>query len=155
MSRRDFFQLFCMFYLRLINRKCVKEKKQQYLMLYQTWNRTSVYFKLAVSASYGKVQKIRFTASGRNYIVHCIFSGVIRQNKSDRSLQYKVINEPFVQVQMSGARIWYIGYLLICVNASSSAIEPWIRTNHVRYTGCPKKMSHTEFVVITTSAAWF
>ena len=41
-----------MFYLRLINRKCAKEKKQQYLMLYQTWNRTPVYFKLAVSASY-------------------------------------------------------------------------------------------------------
>ena len=52
MSRRDFFQLFCMFYLRLINRKCTKEKIQQYLMLYQTWNRTSVYFKLAVIASY-------------------------------------------------------------------------------------------------------
>ena len=29
-----------------------KRKKQQYLMLYQTWNRTSVYFKLALSASY-------------------------------------------------------------------------------------------------------
>ena len=60
MSRRDFFQLFCMFYLRLINRKCAKEKKQQYLMLYQTWNRTPVYFKLAVSASYtykGTLQK--------------------------------------------------------------------------------------------------
>ena len=27
MSRRDFFQLFCMFYLPLINRKCAKEKK--------------------------------------------------------------------------------------------------------------------------------
>ena len=52
MSRRDFFQLFCIFYNRLINRKCAKEKKQQYLMLYQTWNRTSVYFKLADSASY-------------------------------------------------------------------------------------------------------
>ena len=52
MSRRDFFQFFCMFYLRLINRKCAKEKKQQYLMLYQTWNRTSVYFKLAVRSSY-------------------------------------------------------------------------------------------------------
>ena len=58
MSRRDFFQLFCMFYLRLINRKCAKEKKQQYLMLYQTWNRTSVYFKLAISASY-TIQKIQ------------------------------------------------------------------------------------------------
>ena len=52
MSRRDFFQIFCMFYLQCITRKCAKEKKQQYLMLYQTWNRTSVYFKLAVSASY-------------------------------------------------------------------------------------------------------
>ena len=52
MSRRDFFQIFCMFYLQCITRKCAKEKKQQYLMLYQTWNRTSVYFKLALSASY-------------------------------------------------------------------------------------------------------
>ena len=52
LCRRDFFQFFCMFYLRLINRKCAKEKKHQYLMLYQNWNRTTVYFKLAVSASY-------------------------------------------------------------------------------------------------------
>ena len=52
MSKRDFFQLFCMFYLRLINRKCAKEKKHQYLTLYQNWNRTPVYFELAVSASY-------------------------------------------------------------------------------------------------------
>ena len=52
MSRRDFFQLFCMFYLRLINRNCVKEKKHHYLTLCQNWNRTPVYFKLAVSASY-------------------------------------------------------------------------------------------------------
>ena len=27
MSRRDFFQLFCMFYLQCITRKCAKEKK--------------------------------------------------------------------------------------------------------------------------------
>ena len=52
MSRRDFFQLFCMFYLRLIYRKCAKEKKNQYLTVYQNWNRTRVYFELAVSASY-------------------------------------------------------------------------------------------------------
>ena len=52
MSRRDFFQLFCMFFLRLINRKCAKEKKHQYLTLYQNWNRNPVYFGLAVSASY-------------------------------------------------------------------------------------------------------
>ena len=52
MSRRDFFQLFCMFYLRLINRKCAEEKKHPYLTLYQNWNRTPVYFELAVSASY-------------------------------------------------------------------------------------------------------
>ena len=52
MSRRDFFQLFCIFYLQLINRKCAKEKKHQYLTLYQNWNRTPVYFELAVSASY-------------------------------------------------------------------------------------------------------
>ena len=51
MSRRDFFQLFCMFYLQCINRKCAKEKKHQHLTLYQNWNRTPVYFKLAVSAS--------------------------------------------------------------------------------------------------------
>ena len=49
MSRRDFFQLFCMFCLRLINRKCAKENTEQYLMLYQNWNRTPVYFELAVS----------------------------------------------------------------------------------------------------------
>ena len=55
MSRRDFFQLFCMFYLQCINRKCAKEKKHQHLMLYQNWNRTPVYFKLAVSASYGNL----------------------------------------------------------------------------------------------------
>ena len=52
MSKRDFFQIFCMFYLQCITRKCAKEKKQQYLMLYQTWKRTSVYFKLALSWSY-------------------------------------------------------------------------------------------------------
>ena len=40
--------------------------------------------------------------------LHCTlyFSGVIRQNKSNISLQYKVINEPFVQISISGARIW-------------------------------------------------
>ena len=52
MSRRDFFQLFCMFYLRLINRKWAKERKHRYLTLYQNWNRTPVYFELAVSDSY-------------------------------------------------------------------------------------------------------
>ena len=40
-----------MFYLQCINRKCVKENKHQHLTLYQNWNRTPVYFKLAVSAS--------------------------------------------------------------------------------------------------------
>ena len=28
MSRRDFFQIFCMFYLQCITRKCAKEKKR-------------------------------------------------------------------------------------------------------------------------------
>ena len=37
---------------RLRNRKCTKEKKHQYLTLYQNWNRTRVYLELAVSASY-------------------------------------------------------------------------------------------------------
>ena len=49
MSRRDFFQLFCMFYLQLINWKCAKENKHQYLTLYQNWNRTPVYFELVLS----------------------------------------------------------------------------------------------------------
>ena len=67
--------------------------------------------------------------------IHCIlyFSGVIRQNKSNIPLQYEVINERFVQVLISRARIWYTKYPISCVKTSSSAIEPWIRTNHVRY----------------------
>ena len=44
MSRRDFFQLFCMLYLLLINRKCAK--KHKYLTLYQNWNRAPVHFEL-------------------------------------------------------------------------------------------------------------
>ena len=61
MSRRDFFQLFCMFYLRLINRKCSKEKNYPYLTLYQNWYRTPVYSELAVSASPGRyLLKINF-----------------------------------------------------------------------------------------------
>ena len=61
MSRRDFFQLFCMFYLRLINRKCAEEKKHPYLTLYQNWKRTPVFFELAVSASYHNVYNVYFT----------------------------------------------------------------------------------------------
>ena len=53
-----------MFYLQCITRKCAKEKKQQYLMLYQTWNRTPVYFKLAVSASYTFDAEIQYIAIG-------------------------------------------------------------------------------------------
>ena len=52
---KGFLSTFCMFYLWLINRKCAKERKHQYLTLYQNWNRTRVYFELAVSASYPKI----------------------------------------------------------------------------------------------------
>ena len=70
--------------------------------------------------------------------LHCslYFSGVIRQNKSNISLQYEAINEPFVLVCISRAKIWYMKYEISCVKTSSSAIEPWIRTNHIRYIIC-------------------
>ena len=45
-------EILILFYLRLINKKCAKEKKHQYLTLHQNWYRTPVYFELAVSASY-------------------------------------------------------------------------------------------------------
>ena len=79
MSRRDFFQLFCMFYLRLINRKCAKEKKQQYLMLYQTWNRTSVYFRQTWNLSKILHRRIfRLKILHRQF--HLILTVLVRKN---------------------------------------------------------------------------
>ena len=54
MSRRDFFQIFCMFYLQCITRKCAKEKKLWYPTLYQRRFRRPVYFKSIVMSSYMK-----------------------------------------------------------------------------------------------------
>ena len=69
MSRRDFFQLFCMFYLWLINRKLAKERKHQYLTVYQNWNRTPVYFELAVSDSNGISVKRLVTATAKLFLL--------------------------------------------------------------------------------------
>ena len=55
---------------------------------------------------YEKVKKVRFTASGRKYIVFCIFPGSFAKIKVIYHFnQYEVINERFVQVLISRARI--------------------------------------------------
>ena len=48
------FKFFCMFYLQCITRKCAKEKKLWYPMLYQSGVRRPVYFKSIVMSSYMK-----------------------------------------------------------------------------------------------------
>ena len=91
MSRRDFFQLFCMFYLWLINRKWPKEKKHQYLSLYQNWNRTPVYFELAVSASYISNKTTYFIVL---ILIENLFSATSEANvyldKKDHGLTQKI-----------------------------------------------------------------
>ena len=106
MSRRDFFQLFCMFYLQCINRKCAKEKKHQHLTLYQNWSRTPVYFKLAVSASY------TFVCAEKNINLRDLIESLAAQ---------LLVVPSHYQVGW----IWE-NHLLVSHNPSSQADAPWI-----------------------------